>query len=614
MRRTPGTPHQARTGYPGAVHDQQLTKLTPPASGIGSRHHVKSLALSAFQQNANFFQRMNAEIGASDRPQFGAIVLFESLRPFRRQDILRDVRAGVTLAAMNIPQVLGYTRIAGMPVVTGIYTLLAPLTAFAVIGSSRYLVVAADSATAAILASGLAGKAPMASPEWVALAGYVALLTGIFLLLSRLFRLGFIADFLSQTVLVGFLTGVGFQVGIAVLGETLGLQIESRRTIGQLVEVLRALPTLHLPVLLVSGAVLCLVLALRYLAPNLPGALIAVVGAIAASAIWGFSAHGIPTIGAVTGGLPHPSLTRLPWRQIFALVPVAGSCAIMIITQSAATARVYALRHDQQLDENRDLMGLSAANLAAAFTGAFVVNGSPTQTSLVETAGGRSQKAQLATSAVVLCVLLFLTRPLQYLPQCVLGALVLLVAVHLIDVRGLLAMRRESPGEFSVSILTAITVVAVGVEVGILLAMALSLLRIVRHSYRPHTGVIQLENGNTWKAAPVAPGVVTERGLVLYRFGSSLFYANANLFAEEVQLLAGQRSPQVRWIVVDAEAITQIDYSAARVIAQLNKELSSNGVAWASLGCRPTPSPIFAAITWPNLFRHRESSTACTML
>ena len=505
--------------------------------------------------------------------------LFESLRPIRWRDALRDARAGITLAAMNIPQVLGYTRIAGMPVVTGLYTLLVPLAAFAAFGSSRYLVVAADSATAAILAGGLAGMAPLASPAWVTLAGYVALLTGAFLVLGRLLRLGFIADFLSQTVLVGFLTGVGFQVGIAVLGETVGLPVQSRRTIGQLIEIVRELPALHLPVLLVSGAVLGLVLALRYAAPKVPGPLVAVVSVTAASALWRFSAHGIATIGAVAGGLPHPSLQLLPWRQIFALVPVAGSCAIMIVTQSAATARVYALRHGQKLDENSDLAGLAAANLAAALTGTFVVNGSPTQTAMVETAGGSSQKAQLATAAVVVFVLLFLTHPLEYLPECVLGVLVLLVAIHLIDVRGLLAMRRESPGEFVVALITAITVVAVGVEAGILLAMALSLVRVVRHSYQPHTGVIQFDNGNAWKVVPVAHGAVTEPGLVLYRFGASLFYANANRFADEVLRLAGPRPSSVRWIVVDAEAITQIDYSASRIIAQLNEELGKDGVA-----------------------------------
>lgn len=502
--------------------------------------------------------------------------LFESIRPIRRSSVLRDARAGITLAAMNIPQALGYTRIAGMPVVTGLYTLLLPLAAFAAFGSSRYLVVAADSATAAILAGGLAGMAPIASPHYVALAGYVALLTAAFLLLGRLFRLGFIADFLSQTVLIGFLTGVGFQVGIAVLAPTLGLTVPSRRTLVQLAEVARSLPQVHLPVLLVSAAVLVTVVALHRLAPRVPGALIAVAGATAASAIWHLSARGIPTVGAVAGGLPWIGLHRIPAKEILPLLPIAGSCAIMIVTQSAATARAYALRHRQALDENRDLLGLSAANAAAAFTGTFVVNGSPTQTAMVESSGGQSQMAQLATAAVVALVLLALTRPLQYLPECVLGVLVLLVAVHLIDIRGLLALRRESPGEFAVALTTAATVIAIGVEAGIVLAMVLSLLRIVRHSYHPHTGVIVFVAGG-WKVIPVARGAVTEPGLVLYHFGASLFYANANRFTAEILTLAVPN--QVRFIVVDAEAIANIDYSASRAIAGLNDKLQAMGIA-----------------------------------
>jgi SulP family sulfate permease len=306
--------------------------------------------------------------------------LFEAARPFTRSQVLRNARAGITLAAMNIPQVLGYTRIAGMPLVTGLYTLLLPLLAFAAFGSSRYLVVAADSATAAILASGLAGLAPVASTRYVELAAYVALLTAIFLLLGRIFKLGFIADFLSQTVLVGFLTGVGFQVGIAVLGETLGLPVHSRKTIFQMIEIVRTLPLLRLPTLITSAVVLATVFVLRRWAPKIPGALVAVVGAIAASAIWDFSARGIEVVGPVSGGLFQFQLHLLPWKAIVTLLPMAGSCAIMIVTQSAATSRVYALRHQQILDENQDLLGLSSANAVAALSGAFVVNGSPTQT------------------------------------------------------------------------------------------------------------------------------------------------------------------------------------------------------------------------------------------
>ena len=533
--------------------------------------------------------------------EFDLLSLFQGIKPVKRAGAVRDALAGVAFAAMDIPQALGYTRIAGMPIVTGLYSLLLPLLVFAIFGSSRYLVVAADSATAAILHSGLTNMAPSASARYVALAGLVALLTAGFLLLARLLKLGFVADFLSRTVLVGFLTGVGFQVGIAVLGQMLGLEIDSRRTVVQLYEVFRNLPKVHLPTLLVTIIVLATVFALRRFAPKVPGPLLAVVGATAASAAWNFAGHGITTIGPVIGGLPHLGLPDVHWRDVPPLASVAGSCAIMILTQSAATARVYAARHQQRLDADQDLVGLSAANAAAALSGTFVVNGSPTQTAMVEGAGGSSQIAQVATAVVVALVLLFLTGPLQYLPHCVLGALVFLVAIRMVDLRGLQTIRVESPAEFALALMTAIVVVAVGVEEGILLAMVMSLLRIVHHSYHPRTGVMVSESDGTWKLTPPVPGAVTEPGLVLYRFGAALFYANASRFSDEVLTLVGPLPTSVRWLIVDAEAITNVDYSAARVVQELKKDLANMGVVFG-----------FARIPWstrPDFDRHHLTET-----
>jgi sulfate permease, SulP family len=494
---------------------------------------------------------------------------------------MRDAFAGLQLAAVNIPQVLGYTRIAGTPVVTGLYTLLLPLVAFATFGSSRYLVVSADSATAAILAGGISGLAPRGSAHYVELASIVALLTAGFLLLARLLRLGFLADFLSQTVLVGFLTGVGFQVGIAMLGQMLGLQIHSRRSVMQLAEVLRNLPRVHLLTLAISAAVLAGIVILQRFAPRIPGALIAVICAVAASAFGGFAARGVAVIGPIAGGLPHLHIALVSWKELEPLLGVAISCTVMIIAQSAATARAYAERHHQELDEDMDLTGLSAANAMAAASGAFVVNGSPTQTAMVETSGGQSQMAQISTAAVVAVVLLFLTRPLQYLPLCVLGAIVFLVAVRLIKLPALEAIRRESPQEFALAIMTAAVVVVVGVEVGIVLAMVVSLLRIVHHSYRPTTGVMVRGENEIWVLTPAVPCAVTEPGLIIYRFGAALFYANANQFAKEVRDLVACPETQVRWLVVDAEAITHVDYSASRVVRNVKSDLQACGIELA---------------------------------
>lgn len=507
--------------------------------------------------------------------------LFEGILPLSRAGAIRDALAGIQLAAMNIPQALGYTKIAGMPVVTGFYTLLLPLLAFAVFGSSRYLVVAADSATAAILAGGISAMAPTASPRYVALAGAVALITAGFLLLARILRLGFLADFLSQTVLVGFLTGVGFQVGIAVLGEMIGVQVYTHQTVKQLIELYHGVPHAHLPAVAVSVTIVAGILLLGRISPKVPGALIAVAGAIAASAAWNFASRGIEVVGPVAGGLPHFGLPDVRWKDIGPLLSIAGSCFVMIVAQSAATARVFAARHHQRLDENEDLIGLSAANTVAGLSGTFVVNGSPTQTAMVESAGGRSQLAQVATAIVVAIVLLLLTKPLQYLPRCVLGSIVFIIAIKLIDLRGLKAILQESPGEYTLAVITAAVVVLVGVEQGIVLAMVLSLLRIVSHSYRPHTSVLVPAEGGTWEATPAVRGGMTEPGLVIYRFSAALFYANAQFFADELRNLVGPPPSPVSWLVVDAEAISNLDYTAARVVRQLQRDLTGRGVTLA---------------------------------
>jgi MFS superfamily sulfate permease-like transporter len=472
-------------------------------------------------------------------------------------------------------------------VITGLYSLLLPLVAFAAFGSSRYLVVAADSATAAIFAGGVSGMATPAGAQYVALAGIVALLTAVILLLARLLRLGFIADFLSRTVLVGFLTGVGIQVGISVLSEMLGLPMDSRRPVVQLWEVFSGLPRVNLPTMALAASVLAFVLVLRRFAPKLPAALVAVVAAIWASSALNFAGHGIATIGPVAGGLPHLgwmgllSFREMTWKEVETLGTVSASCAVMILTQSAATSRIYAAKHYQEVDENIDLFGLSAANAVAALSGGFVVNGSPTQTAMMEEAGGQSQLAQVTTAGVVAVVLLFLTGPLQYLPICVLGVLVFLVAIRLIDLRALRDIRAESPQEYSLAVMTAAVVLLVGVEQGIVLAIVVSLLRVIQHSYHPHSGVLIADGNGSWKLQPAAPNVVTEPGLVLYRFGAALFYANAGRFFEEVSCVVQPMPSPVRWVVVDAEAMTHVDYTAARVVLELKRNLTEAGIELA---------------------------------
>jgi len=507
-----------------------------------------------------------------------ALNLFTSVRPLNRATMLRGAVAGVTLASMNVPQVLGYTRIAGTPVVTGLYTLLLPLVAFAIFGSSRHLVVAADSATAAIFSSGLSGMAPSGTAQYMALVGVVALLTAALLLVARLFKLGFLADFLSRTVLVGFLAGVGVQVGIAVLGEMLGIVVGAHRTTAQLAEIYLNISKADGLTLGLSCVLVTLLLIGKRWAPRIPVPLLAVIAGIAASAALDFAGRGIAIIGPVPSGLPSLGIPTVGWDELARLLPIAVSCFVIIIAQSAATSRVFALRHRERVDENADILGLAAANASAAVSGAFVVNGSLTQTAMGERAGARSQFAQLVAAAVVVLVLLFLTAPLQYLPRFVLAAIVFTIAVGLIDWRGLVEIRSESPGEFLLAVATAATVALVGLEQGILLAIGLSLLRHVRQSYRPHTSVLAPGPTGRWLPVPAVPGVQTEPGLLVYHFGADLFYANENRFTDEVRDLIAHAPAPVRWLVVDAGAITAIDYSAARAVHDLFDDLRSGGI------------------------------------
>jgi sulfate permease, SulP family len=511
--------------------------------------------------------------------KLASLELFEGARPVRgKRGAARDVIAGITLASMNVPQLLGYARIAGMPLVTGLYTgLLVPI-AFTMFGSSRHLVVAADSATAAILAGSLNHMAEPGSAQYLSLAATTALLTAGMLLLARIFRLGFLADFLSRTVLVGFLTGVGVQVAVAMLGDMLGIAVNARETILQVWQVARGLPGVSVPTLILSSIVVAAILGGDRIVPRIPITLVLVVAAIAASRAWGLTALGVATIGPVPAGLPRFGLPLATWNETLHLLPVAASCFVVILAQSAATARALATRYQERTDEDADILGLAVANGAAAVSGAFVVNGSPTQTAMADRAGARSQLAQIVFAGCVFVVLLALTGPLQYLPRCVLAAIVFTIAIGMIDVATLRAIRPESPGEFKLAIVTAATVAIIGVEQGLLLAITLSLLRHVDQSYRPHTSVLQFDPAHGWTSEPATPGRQTAPGLILYRFGADLFYANATRFADEARALVNGAPQPVHWLVVEADAITNVDYTAARVVLALIAELARQRV------------------------------------
>jgi high affinity sulfate transporter 1 len=498
--------------------------------------------------------------------------VLQGMLPIERSRVPAEVLAGLTLAALGIPAVLGYAKIAGMPLVTGLYTMLLPMAAYAVLGSSRHLVVAADSATAAILAAALTGLAAAGSERYVRLAGLAALLTGAMLLAARLARLAFLANFLSRTVLVGFLTGVGIQVAAGQLPDMLGVTAAGGQTLPKIADTVRALPHVHWADVAVSTAVIVVVVVARLITRRtnrrIPGLLIAVIIAILVSWAADLASHGVAVVGPVPRGLPSLGLPALGWHDAAALLGVAVAMFVVILAQSAATSRAYAAKYEEPFSEATDLTGLAAANAAAAFSGTFAVNGSPTKTQIVDSAGGRSQLSQLTAFAVVLIVLVLLTGPLAYLPDAALAAVVFLIAVELIDVKGMRHILATRKHEFAVALLTTAAVVVLGVEYGIVLAIIASIVDHLRHSYSPLNSVLVKSPEGHWQPVPAGPGARTEEGLVVYRFGTSLYYANASRLVEDVAALVGHGGP-LRWLVIDCAAIGDVDYTASAVLLKV---------------------------------------------
>jgi MFS superfamily sulfate permease-like transporter len=350
-------------------------------------------------------------------------------------------------------------------------------------------------------------------------------------------------------------------------------------SIGKLVNTLKDANHLSWTTVAVSAGVLGVILGLRLVNRRIPGALIAVVGSIFISWAADLSSHGVATLGKLPGGLPSIGFPKnLTWSDVTSLLGTAVSIFVLILAQSAATSRAYAAKYNDRFDENVDLVGLAGASAVAGLSGTFVVNGSPTKTQMVDGAGGRSQLAQVTTGLIVLIVLLFLTAPIQYMPKAVLASVVFLIGVELVDLAGMRKIFRLRLDEFVVAILVAATVVLIGVEQGIVLAIVASVIGHLRRSYRPPTAVLQPD--------PVGPGfhgVAAEAdarsapGLVVYRFASSLYYANAELFNQQVTAFATSENPPA-WVCLDLAAMPDIDFTGGETVRQVRQSLSEHGV------------------------------------
>ncbi|MFZ0323536.1 MAG: SulP family inorganic anion transporter [Actinomycetes bacterium] len=512
----------------------------------------------------------------------GMTLLPLSLRGYHKSWIRLDVVAGLTLAAVAIPETMGYATIAEMPVVTGLYTVIFPTLMFALLGASKLLVVGADSATAALMAAGLtglgvAGLTPY-SNEWVAWAGLVALVTGALLVLARLLRLGFIGDFLSASVLIGFLTGVGVQVLTGQIPGMLGVTKGTGNWFEQQWTWITEIPDANWYTVGFAVLTLACIYGFKQWLPKIPGALVAIILSIAISSAIDAKSEGVSVIGAVQGGFPPIGLPKgVTWSDATEVLALSLSCLVLIIAQSAATSRSFAMKHGEKVDVNRDIVGLSAANVAAGLTGTFVVNGSPTKTQILDEDQGRTQLANMTMSAIVLLFVLFFTSVLENMPNAVLAAIVFTIGISLIDALGLKVVYRERQSEFVVAIVTAVVVCCVGVEQGIILAIILSIIDLIRRQYSPKRFVVGVERDGVRAYESAEPGSQSAPGLLIFRYDADLFYANANRMVEDVQRLVTAAPDPVRWLVLDCSVMSDADFTAGRALNSLVEFVHDHG-------------------------------------
>ncbi len=513
--------------------------------------------------------------------------LLEGVLPLKAP-LTSEIIAGLILAAVGIPEVMGYAKIAGMPVITGLYTILFPIAIFAIFCSSRHLIVGADSATAAILSGTLVSVAAIGSPNYVALASTVALLCAVFLILARVFRLGFIADFMSRTVLVGFLSGVGVQVAVSQVSSMLGISGESGlNTIPQLINVFTHLFQINIPTFILSLIVLTTIMGMRRISHKIPGALIAVVGTVIASFLFNFGRIGISILGNIPSGLPYFGMPPIDISILPSLMIAAVTCFIVILSQSTATARAFTIRYSESAEEDKDIFSLGLANGIAGLTGTFVVNGSPTKTEIVDDAGSRTQLSSLVTAAAVLIVLLFLTKPMSFLPNATLAGIVFIIGVSMIDIAHLKDIRHKVKSEYFLAIITAATVIIMGVLWGILLSITLSIILHLSHSYRPTNNIFAKNKKGVWSFEPVKVGRSTEEGLVIYRFNRDLYFANSDKLKEEVLKLADAAEPPLKLFVLNTAGFSRVDYTSAEMFSELYHELRARKIKFALTSMLP---------------------------
>jgi sulfate permease, SulP family len=508
--------------------------------------------------------------------------VFRSLNPYHVRFLSHDLFAGLTLAAIAIPEQMATARLGGFSPQIGFFAFLAGSLAFAAFGSNRFLSCGADSTITPIFAGGLALLAASGSPDYALLAAALALMVGLLLLAAGIFRLGWIADLLSVPVTTGFLAGISVHILVSQLPGILGLPSPSGPMLQRIATIAGHLNQTNPFTLVIGFGILAIITVSERIDARIPGALIGLVLASAGAMLFGLESRGVSVLGAISVTPPSPAIPVVTAGQLASLVSLSLIISIVVMVQTAATTRSFLSDPDEPPDVNRDFIGAGIGSILSGLIGAFPVNASPPRTAVVCETGGRSQLASLAAVAIVIALLVFGASLLSRIPNAALGGVLLFVALRIVRVNQIVTIYRQSSGEFLLIVATAASIIVLPIEQGVGLGIVLSLAHGIWSTTRARALLFERVAGTSiwWPISPSVPGE-QEPGIVVAGFQAPLSFLNAYDFRRDI-LGALQSSPQkVRLLVLEATGIVEIDFTAAQVLIDLIRRCHADGVDFA---------------------------------
>jgi high affinity sulfate transporter 1 len=505
-----------------------------------------------------------------------------TLREYRRAWLPRDVVAGIVLTALLVPAGMGYAEASGLPAIYGLYATIIPLVTYAILGPSRILVLGPDSSLAPLIAAAILPLAGDSPEEAVALAGILAILSGLLCVLAGLARLGFITDLLSKPVRYGYMNGIALTVLLSQLPKLFGFSIDAEGVIPEAKAFVRGVADGKTNTAALTIGVVCLIaiLAFKRWRPRIPGVLVAVVGATVAVGVFDLARrYHLSVVGPLPKGLPSFQVPSVSASHLQALLAGAVGIALVSFADTSVLSRTFAIRGGYRVDPNQELVALGAANVAAGLFQGFSVSSSSSRTPVAESAGAKTQVTGLVGAAAIALMLLFFPNLVRNLPNSALAAVVISAAIGLIEVAGVRKLYRLRRTEFALSIVCFLGVALLGVIQGIFIAVGLALLNFVRRSWYPYDAVLGRVDGlKGYHDVSRYPDAKRVPGLLLYRWDAPLFFANAEQFADRLKLAIASSPTPVRWAIVTAEPVTDLDTTAADVLRRLEEELAAEGI------------------------------------